>query len=238
MPRPPEIEHSFVEGAHGLHVATDLGVDLIVEADGLDAARELAPAVSEEAAECVRIESGRPRLGMDMGSNTIPQEAGLNERAVSFTKGCYVGQETVARLHYRGKPNRHLRGLELSEPVAARRPDRARGEGGGRRGVRLRLAPARADRARAGAPRGRARRLGGGGRRARRRGRVAVRGLDWPRETGAGAGDICRGVDRALACPRSRPPPSRSPSRPARSRYAWARSPSRWPSWTAPTATC
>ena len=48
----------------------------------------------------------------------IPQEAGLNERAVSFTKGCYVGQETVARLHYRGKPNRHLRGLRLSAPAA------------------------------------------------------------------------------------------------------------------------
>jgi folate-binding Fe-S cluster repair protein YgfZ len=47
----------------------------------------------------------------------MPQEAGINERAVSFTKGCYVGQETVARLHYRGKPNRHMRGLRLGEPV-------------------------------------------------------------------------------------------------------------------------
>jgi tRNA-modifying protein YgfZ len=47
----------------------------------------------------------------------MPQEAGINERAVSFTKGCYVGQETVARLHYRGKPNRHLRGLRLAEPA-------------------------------------------------------------------------------------------------------------------------
>ena len=65
----------------------------------------------------MRIESGRPRLGLDMGGATIPQEAGLNERAVSFTKGCYVGQETVARLHYKGKPNRHLRGLRLSEPA-------------------------------------------------------------------------------------------------------------------------
>ena len=45
-----------------------------------------------------------------------PQEAGLNERAVSFTKGCYVGQETVARLHYKGKPNRRLRGLRLTQP--------------------------------------------------------------------------------------------------------------------------
>ena len=73
--------------------------------------------VSEEAAECVRIESGRPRLGFDMDAETMPQEAGINERAVSFTKGCYVGQETVARLHWRGKPNRHLRGLRLSEPA-------------------------------------------------------------------------------------------------------------------------
>jgi len=114
---PAETEHAFVEGAHGLYVTTDLGVDVIVDAARLDAARELAPAVSDDAAEGVRIESGRPRLGMDMGSNTIPQEAGLNDRAVSFTKGCYVGQETVARLYYRGKPNRHLRGLELSDPV-------------------------------------------------------------------------------------------------------------------------
>ena len=53
---------------------------------------------------------------------SIPQEAGLNERAVSFTKGCYVGQETVARLHYRGKPNRHLRGLRL---CASRSPPAA-----------------------------------------------------------------------------------------------------------------
>jgi folate-binding protein YgfZ len=74
--------------------------------------------VDEEAAECLRIESGRPRFLFDVGTDTIPQEAGLNDRAVSFTKGCYVGQETVARLHYKGKPNRHLRGLKLSEPVA------------------------------------------------------------------------------------------------------------------------
>ena len=107
----PEAEHSFVEGELGLYVATDLGVDVIGTAPDL-------PAVSEDAAECRRIESGRPRLGIDMGSSTIPQEAGLNERAVSFSKGCYVGQETVARLHYKGKPNRHLRGLRLSEPAS------------------------------------------------------------------------------------------------------------------------
>ena len=67
-----------------------------------------------------------PRYGVDIDESTIPQEAGMNERAVSFTKGCYVGQETVARLHYRGKPNRHLRGLRFLEPAAA--PPAVRGE--------------------------------------------------------------------------------------------------------------
>ena len=104
-------------------VATDLGVDVIAAGEPeLDWEQ-----VSEDAAECLRIESGRPRLGFDMDAETMPQEAGINERAVSFTKGCYVGQETVARLHYRGKPNRHLRGLELSEP-AERRTDILLGE--------------------------------------------------------------------------------------------------------------
>ena len=63
------------------------------------------------------MERGRPRYGIDLDDTVIPQEAGLNERAVSFTKGCYVGQETVARLYYKGKPNRHLRGLRMSAPA-------------------------------------------------------------------------------------------------------------------------
>jgi folate-binding protein YgfZ len=108
-----------VRGEHGAYVATLLGVDVICAAEEADAVRAAlgVDEVSEAAAECARIEAGRPRLGYDMGSDTMPQEAGLNERAVSFTKGCYVGQETVARLHYRGKPNRHLRGLRLSAPA-------------------------------------------------------------------------------------------------------------------------
>jgi folate-binding protein YgfZ len=110
---PPEEENAFARGEHGLYVTTHLGVDVIGE-PGLDLG---VPPVSDEVAECVRIESGRPRLGYDMDAETMPQEAGINERAVSFTKGCYVGQETVARLHYKGKPNRHLRGLRLSQPV-------------------------------------------------------------------------------------------------------------------------
>jgi tRNA-modifying protein YgfZ len=115
---PPDAEHAWVEGAHGLYVATDLGVDVVCAADSADAVKDAlgVESVDLEAAECVRIEAGRPRHGVDFDADTIPQEAGLNERAVSFTKGCYVGQETVARLHYKGKPNRHLRGLKLSEP--------------------------------------------------------------------------------------------------------------------------
>jgi tRNA-modifying protein YgfZ len=102
-------------------VATAAGVDLICDAERtpeLKAALADVPEVSEAAAEIVRVEAGRPRYGLDLDDSVIPQEAALNERAVSFTKGCYVGQETVARLYYRGKPNRHLRGLRLSEPAA------------------------------------------------------------------------------------------------------------------------
>ena len=114
---PPAHEHAFTTGEHGLYVSTDLGVDVICPVADAAAVREAlgVEQVSEEAAECLRIESGRPRFSIDVGTDTIPQEAGLNERAVSFTKGCYVGQETVARLHYKGKPNRHLRGLRLAE---------------------------------------------------------------------------------------------------------------------------
>jgi folate-binding protein YgfZ len=122
-----EIEHAntsvAVDGIDALAVRTDVGVDLICDAADTVAltaalrARGAAP-VSEQAAECLRVERGRPRYGIDLDETVIPQEAGLNERAVSFTKGCYVGQETVARLYYKGKPNRHLRGLRLSEPAA------------------------------------------------------------------------------------------------------------------------
>ncbi len=106
-------------GADVLLIATDLGIDVVCAAEHAERVRGAlgVPVVPEAAAEVVRVESGRPRYGVDLDEGTIPQEAGLNERAVSFTKGCYVGQETVARLHWRGKPNRHLRGLRLSQPV-------------------------------------------------------------------------------------------------------------------------
>jgi folate-binding protein YgfZ len=116
---PPHEEHGFVQGELGLYVTTDLGIDVICDASDAEGVRDAlgVDTVSEEAVECLRVESGRPRFGLDMDEETIPEEAGLNERAVSFTKGCYVGQETVARLHYKGRPNRQLRGLRLSEPT-------------------------------------------------------------------------------------------------------------------------
>jgi folate-binding protein YgfZ len=125
---PGEAEHTHtlatVAGTPARLIRTDLGLDVMSEAVAAPAVSAAllaagASAVSEDAAEIVRVESGRPRYGVDLDETTIPQEAGLNERAVSFTKGCYVGQETVARLHYKGRPNRHLRGLLLSEPAPA-----------------------------------------------------------------------------------------------------------------------
>lgn len=121
-----ETEHdtasATVGGCAVLLATTDTGVDVVC--DAADTAAVIAAlrdagavAVDETTAETRRVELGRPRYGADLAGGVIPQEAGLNERAVSFTKGCYVGQETVARLFYRGKPNRHLRGLRLAEPV-------------------------------------------------------------------------------------------------------------------------
>lgn len=65
-----------------------------------------------EAWEIARVEAGRPEWGIDIDDTTIPQEANFDElHAISYTKGCYVGQETVARVHFRGHVNKHLRGI-------------------------------------------------------------------------------------------------------------------------------
>lgn len=80
-------------------------------------ARPELPEAPAEVAEAVRIEEGEPVMGRDVDERTIPQETGLVDAAVSFTKGCYVGQELVARIDSRGHVNRHLRGLVLEAPV-------------------------------------------------------------------------------------------------------------------------
>jgi tRNA-modifying protein YgfZ len=65
--------------------------------------------------EIARVEAGRPEWGLDMDESTLVQEANLDTlQAVSYTKGCYVGQEVVARVHFKGHVNRHLRGLRIS----------------------------------------------------------------------------------------------------------------------------
>jgi folate-binding protein YgfZ len=78
---------------------------------------ELEPTLDEAALEAMRIEAGTPRFGREIDDRVLPAEAGLVERAVSLTKGCYPGQEPIARQHYRGKLNRRLRVLELEGEV-------------------------------------------------------------------------------------------------------------------------
>jgi folate-binding protein YgfZ len=109
----------------GLGVA---GYDVYVpisDADGIRAQLVGAGAVtaSEETGETLRIEAGRPRFGIDMNTDTIPLEAGLEERAISFTKGCYVGQEVIIRVMHRGhgRVARRLVSIVLPDgPVPAR----------------------------------------------------------------------------------------------------------------------
>jgi tRNA-modifying protein YgfZ len=125
-PGPAEHDHRAGELAgHAVRlIRTDVGVDVLCESGHTAALHDAlvsagATPIEETAAETVRIERGRPRFGIDIGEDTMPQEAGIHERAVSYSKGCYVGQETVARLYWKGRPNRNLRGLRLSAPAAA-----------------------------------------------------------------------------------------------------------------------
>ena len=76
---------------------------------------EVEPTMAAEELELLRIRAGTPAWGKEIDDRVLPAEAGLTERAVSFTKGCYPGQEPIARLHYRGHANRGLRVLELAE---------------------------------------------------------------------------------------------------------------------------
>ena len=115
-------EEVTIAGVAGVAVGTAAGIDLLVPAEERERVGETlrgagAVEVSAAAAEILRIEAGSARFGAEMGTETMPAEAGIVEQAVSFTKGCYIGQETVARLHYKGKPNRHLRGLRFSGPA-------------------------------------------------------------------------------------------------------------------------
>jgi folate-binding protein YgfZ len=133
LPIPGPTEHDAValplaDGlVAGAIVRSDAGLDVLpaaAQAPEVRAALVAAGAVDvpETVAEIVRVEHGRPRYGVDLDETVMPEEAGIVDRAVSFKKGCYVGQETVARLHWKGKPNRHLRGLRLSAPAPGGTP--------------------------------------------------------------------------------------------------------------------
>lgn len=96
------------------------GFDLFVPADSYDrvwaaAMAARATPAGHAAWDIARVEAGRPEFGVDMDDTTIPQEANLDALdAVSYTKGCYTGQELIARVHFRGHVNRTLRGLKLT----------------------------------------------------------------------------------------------------------------------------
>ena len=106
-----EIEPEEHESVLVLGGAEGFATDWPGAREALDAG--LAPTLSEEELELRRIERGVPRWEQEIDDRILPAEAGLDATHVSFSKGCYPGQEPVARLHFRGHPNRGLRVLEL-----------------------------------------------------------------------------------------------------------------------------
>lgn len=76
-------------------------------------------AVDEASFELARLRAGRPRFGVDFSDRNYPQEAGLKDLAVSFSKGCYLGQEVVCTLEHRGRLNRHLVRLDTADAPGA-----------------------------------------------------------------------------------------------------------------------
>lgn len=97
-------------GARGGIRNEDYGVEAVESWD-----EEELEAASADELEPLRIQAGTPVWGRELDEAILPAEAGLDETHVSFTKGCYPGQEPIARLHYRGRPNRRLRVLEVAD---------------------------------------------------------------------------------------------------------------------------
>jgi tRNA-modifying protein YgfZ len=83
---------------------------------------DVSPTLADDELERLRIEAATPRYGREIDDRVLPAEAGLDERAISFSKGCYPGQEPVARQHFRGKVNRRLRVLEVDGTPAPETP--------------------------------------------------------------------------------------------------------------------
>jgi folate-binding protein YgfZ len=102
------------------------GYKILAQSEAIEATRHAllaagASAVDSAALEVVRIEGGVPRFGIDMSDENFPPEARIEERAISYTKGCYMGQETIARIKTYGHVNRLLVGLypDTDRPVPA-----------------------------------------------------------------------------------------------------------------------
>ena len=102
-------EHSSVLVFGGEGIATDFPGAVEVLDSGL------APTIDTDELERRRVEAGVPRWGHELDDRILPAEAGLDATHINFGKGCYPGQEPIARLHYRGKANRALRVLELAD---------------------------------------------------------------------------------------------------------------------------
>ena len=142
-PRAPEVVHHpdmevpaeancFIESACGkfgspVVLRSFFGADLFFEFFcAVEHAQALATALDEaakkvdgrwigwQALEMRRVELGIPRFGADMDQNTLPPEAGIESRAISYTKGCYIGQEVISRIRSVGRVNRHLAGLKFA----------------------------------------------------------------------------------------------------------------------------
>src|SRR3954470_20094806 len=111
---PEEHASTIVLGGHDGIPNRDYGVPAVEVLDSdVDGDADL---------ERLRIEAATPLYGRELDDRVLPAEAGLEERAISFTKGCYPGQEPIARQHYRGKVNRRLRVLEMEGTPAAETP--------------------------------------------------------------------------------------------------------------------
>jgi folate-binding protein YgfZ len=115
---------NFPQGSMPLPADGEFSAEVLVPASGFEElgrllARQGSAPVGEETAEVLRVEAGRPRFGQDADSTNLADEVGL-EAAISTTKGCYVGQEVVARLRTYGRVNRRLVGFRFPDGLIER----------------------------------------------------------------------------------------------------------------------
>jgi len=131
MPTPSLIQKSFM-GLSLLCIKADMmgeGLHLYFPEEGMDAlwqallGLDIRP-VGQAALEIRRIEAGRPLYGIDMGEEILPVEAGIQKEAISYTKGCYPGQEVMARIRTYGHVNKQLSGLILEGDVLPKQGDK------------------------------------------------------------------------------------------------------------------